>query len=235
MAQLYVVPTPIGNLEDITLRALRVLKEVDTILAEDTRTTARLLKAYKIETPLQSFHMHNEHTRAPRIAEDIAAGQSIAIVTDAGMPGISDPGFLLVRACVERGVPVVCLPGASAAITALVGSGLPCDSFAFEGFLPHKKGRNAKVKEIAERTCTTILYEAPTRLLKLLCELQGACGNEREVVVARELTKIHEEYKRGTVDDLIQHFTDITPLGEIVVIVAPKPKKRTNTYQQVQS
>ncbi len=225
MNPLIVIPTPIGNLEDITLRALRHLREADLIMAEDTRTTARLLKAYDIETPVRSYHMHNEHAVVERIAEQIAVGQRIALVSDAGTPGISDPGFLLVRKCVEAGIDVVCLPGATAAITAIVGSGLPCDRFFFEGFLPHKKGRLSRLEAIAARDVATILYEAPTRLVKLLEQAAEILGEDREIVVARELTKLHEEYKRGTVGELIAHYTAAPPLGEIVVVIAPIPKE----------
>ncbi|MDO4771222.1 16S rRNA (cytidine(1402)-2'-O)-methyltransferase [Porphyromonas sp.] len=236
MNPLIIIPTPIGNLEDITLRALRCMREADLIVAEDTRTTQRLLKAYEISTPVRSYHMHNEHSVAAGIVQQILLGHKIALVSDAGTPGISDPGFYLVRECVEAGIEVVCLPGATALIPALVGSGLPCDKFYFEGFLPHKKGRKSRIEAIATRDVTTILYEAPTRLIKLLEQVRESVGNEREIVVVRELTKIHEEYVRGTADQLLTHFEAKPPLGEIVVIIAPKEKEisqHTNKYQHL--
>lgn len=225
MYPLTIIPTPIGNLEDITLRALRCLKEADVIMAEDTRTTAKLLKAYDIDTLVRSYHMHNEHSVVASIATQITAGHRVALVSDAGMPGISDPGFLLVRHCVEQGIEVECLPGASASITALVGSGLPCDRFFFEGFLPHKKGRLSRLEAIAVRDVTSILYESPIRLVKLLEQAIEVMGEEREAVVVRELTKLHEEYRRGTLADLYHHYCTTQPLGEIVVLIAPQPKE----------
>jgi 16S rRNA (cytidine1402-2'-O)-methyltransferase len=219
MSKLFVVPTPIGNLEDITLRALRVLKEVDMILAEDTRTTHRLLSHYQIETRLQSYHIFNEHQKTSEIADRILAGETLALVSDAGTPSISDPGFLLVRACLEREVEVECLPGPTALIPALVNSGFPCEKFCFEGFLPHKKGRKTRLTELAAEPRTIILYESPHRIVRMLQELQQAMGDERRCSVSRELTKIHEETRRGTFTELLAYFTSREPRGEMVVVV----------------
>ena len=219
MSKLYVVPTPIGNLEDITLRALRVLKEVDLILAEDTRTTRKLLSHYQIETRLQSYHIFNEHQKTSEIADRILAGESLALVSDAGTPSISDPGFMLVRACLEREVEVECLPGPTALIPALVNSGFPCEKFCFEGFLPHKKGRKTRLSELAAETRTIILYESPHRIVRVLQELQQVMGDERKCSVSRELTKIHEETRRGTFTELLSYFTSKEPRGEMVVVV----------------
>ena len=221
--KLYLVPTPIGNLEDITLRALRVLREeVDVILAEDTRTSGNLLKHYDISKPMQAFHLNNEHVVVERIAERIANGERMALVTDAGTPAISDPGFMLVRECLRRGVPVECLPGATAFVPALVNSGLAADHFIFEGFLPHKKGRQTKIKQIADNEYTTILYESPFRLVKTLEQLAEVTGPERRVSVARELTKIHEENVRGTLDEVIKYFKEKEVKGEIVIVLEGK-------------
>ena len=219
MSKLYVVPTPIGNLEDITLRALRVLKEVDLILAEDTRTTHRLLSHYQIETRLQSYHIFNEHQKTSEIADRILAGETLALVSDAGTPSISDPGFMLVRACLEREVEVECLPGPTALIPALVNSGFPCEKFCFEGFLPHKKGRKTRLTELAAEPRTIILYESPHRIVRVLQELQQVMGDERKCSVSRELTKIHEETRRGTFTELLAYFTSKEPRGEMVVVV----------------
>jgi 16S rRNA (cytidine1402-2'-O)-methyltransferase len=219
MSKLYVVPTPIGNLEDITLRALRVLKEVDMILAEDTRTTHRLLSHYQIETRLQSYHIFNEHQKTSEIADRILAGETLALVSDAGTPSISDPGFMLVRACLEREVEVECLPGPTALIPALVNSGFPCEKFCFEGFLPHKKGRKTRLTELAAEPRTIILYESPHRIVRILQELQQVMGDERKCSVSRELTKIHEETRRGTFAELLAYFTSKEPRGELVVVV----------------
>ena len=216
---LYLVPTPVGNLEDITLRALRILGEVELIMAEDTRTTKRLLSHYDIGTPLRSFHAHNEHAATPRVIEQLQAGATYALVSDAGTPGISDPGFLLVRACVAAGIKVECLPGATALIPALVGSGLPCDSFYFEGFLPHKKGRQTRLKYLATLPHTFALYESPHRLVKCLGQLIDHCGADRPVAVVRELTKLHEEYRRGTLAEVLAHYESNSPKGEIVIVV----------------
>lgn len=219
MSKLYVVPTPIGNLEDITLRAIRILKEVDLILAEDTRTTHRLLSHYRIETRLQSYHIFNEHQKTSEIADRILAGETLALVSDAGTPSISDPGFMLVRACLERDVDVECLPGPTALIPALVNSGFPCDKFCFEGFLPHKKGRKTRLAELAAEPRTIILYESPHRIVRVLKELQQVMGDERKCSVSRELTKIHEETRRGTFTELITYFSSKEPRGEMVVVV----------------
>lgn len=217
---LYVVPTPIGNLEDITLRALRVLKEVSVVLAEDTRTSRRLLDHYGIATSLRAFHAFNEHAVVERVVDELASGIDMALVSDAGTPGISDPGFLLVRACVRRGVKVECLPGPTAFVPALVASGLPCDTFHFEGFLPHKKGRQTRLKYLAELPHTFVLYESPFRLLKCLDELTAVCGTDRQACVARELSKLHEEVKTASLAELKTHFSKKEVKGEIVVVVA---------------
>ncbi len=217
---LYIVPTPIGNLEDITLRALRILKEVDLILAEDTRTSKRLLQHYGIETPLRSFHAHNEHKTVDQIVEQLEGGTKIALISDAGTPGISDPGFLLSRACVKNDIRIECLPGATALVPALVASGLPCDKFFFEGFLPHKKGRQTRLIYLSELPYTFVLYESPHRLVKCLNQLGEFCGMDRMACVARELTKLHEEIKTGTVESLLAHFGEKKIKGEIVIVVA---------------
>jgi len=219
MSKLYLVPTPIGNLEDITLRAIRVLKEVDGILAEDTRTSGNLLRHLDISKPMTAFHIRNEHQVVERIADRIAAGETLALVTDAGTPAISDPGFLLVRECVKRGIEVECLPGPTAFVPALVNSGLPAEKFIFEGFLPHKKGRQTKLQAVANYQYTTILYESPFRLLKTLQQLAEVCGNERQVSVSRELTKIHEENTRGSLAEVIEHFSKKEIKGEIVIVL----------------
>ena len=222
MPKLFLVPTPIGNLEDITLRAIRILKEVDVVYAEDTRTSGNLLRHLGIEKPMQAFHIHNEHQQAERIAEHIASGITAALLTDAGTPGISDPGFMLVRECLRQGVEVECLPGPTAFVPALINSGLPAERFIFEGFLPHKKGRNTKIKEIADYSYTTILYESPFRLVKTLQQLIEVCGGERHVSVARELTKIHEENARGTLEEVCAYFSQKEVKGEIVIILEGK-------------
>ena len=219
---LYVVPTPVGNLEDITLRALRVLKEVDLILAEDTRTSSVLLKHYDIHTPLKSHHKFNEHETSDQMAERIAAGLNVALISDAGTPGISDPGFMLVRACVERSVEVQCLPGATAFVPALVDSGLPCDRFYFEGFLPQKKGRQTRLQQLAQQEHTMIIYESPFRLQKTLEQLAEYLGQDRHASVSREISKKFEDTQRGTIAELIAHYKEHTPKGEIVIIVDGK-------------
>ncbi len=220
---LYLVPTPIGNLEDITLRALRVLKEVSLILAEDTRTSRFLLNHFNIETPLRSFHAHNEHAVLQDLVRQLEGGADMALVSDAGTPGISDPGFLLVRACVKAGIKVECLPGATAFVPALVASGLPCDRFHFEGFLPHKKGRQTRLKYLAELPETFVLYESPHRLVRCLEELAEHCSAAREACVCRELTKMHEEKISAPISELIALFKSRTAVkGEIVVVVAGK-------------
>ena len=219
---LYVVPTPIGNLEDITLRALRVLKEADLILAEDTRTSSVLLKHYDIHTPLKSHHKFNEHETSNEMAELILGGLNVALISDAGTPGISDPGFMLVRACVERGVEVQCLPGATAFVPALVDSGLPCDRFYFEGFLPQKKGRQTRLMKLAEQEHTMIIYESPFRLQKTLEQLAEYLGGERLASVSREISKVYEETRRGSLAELVQSFKEHPAKGEIVIIVDGK-------------
>ena len=219
MSKLYLIPTPVGNLEDITLRALRLLKEVDYILAEDTRTTAVLLKHFEIKTKCFAHHQFNEHQSVERIATDILAGQTVALVTDAGTPAISDPGFLLVRACVEKGVEVECLPGATAFVPALVSSALPCDRFCFEGFLPHKKGRQTKLESLKDESRTMIFYESPFRILKTLTQFAETFGGDRRAATCREISKKFEEVRRGTLSDLIQHFTENEPKGEFVIVV----------------
>ncbi len=219
MGKLYIVPTPIGNLEDITLRALRILKEVSFVLAEDTRTSRKLFSHFEISTRLVAYHMHNEHKTVDNFVEQIASGGDVALISDAGTPAISDPGFLLVRQCVEAGLEVECLPGATALIPALINSALPADRFVFEGFLPHKKGRQTRIAELAENKYTFILYESPHRLLKTLSQLADVLGKDRKASVSRELSKIYEENKRGSLEELIEHFSQKTIKGEIVIIV----------------
>ena len=223
MSKLFLVPTPIGNLKDITLRALEVLGSVDLILAEDTRQTKKLLDHYNISTPLQSHHMYNEHKSAESICAKILNGQTIALVSDAGTPGISDPGFLLVRTCLEREIPVETLPGPTALIPALVNSGLPSDRFCFEGFLPPKKGRNKRITALEEETRTMVFYESPYRLIKTLDELALHFGSDRNACVSRELSKIYEENVKGTLSFLSEYYTNKPPKGEIVIVVAGKP------------
>ena len=221
--KLYLVPTPIGNLEDITLRALRVLKEVSLVLAEDTRTSKRLFQHYDIDTPLRAFHAHHEHKVTDSLVEQLQAGAAWALVTDAGSPGISDPGFLLVRACVAAGVPVEALPGATAMVPALTASGLPADKFHFEGFLPHKKGRQTRLQYLAELPVTFVLYESPYRLVKCLDQLIEHCGAERPACVARELTKMFEEVRTTTLGELREYYADKDKVkGEIVLVVGGK-------------
>ena len=216
---LYVVPTPVGNLEDITLRALRVLKEVDLVLAEDTRTSSILFKHYDIHTPLQSYHKFNEHQTVEKLCEQLQSGVNMALISDAGTPSISDPGFLLIRACVERDIEVVCLPGSTAFVPALVNSGLPINEFAFYGFLPLKKGRNTMLQTLAQEQKTFVLYESPFRLVKTLQALATTLGNQRKASVSREISKIHEETKRGTLEELENYYTTNPPKGEIVIVV----------------
>ena len=222
--KLFIVPTPIGNLEDITLRAISTLKNVDLILAEDTRTSGKLLKHFEISTPMHSHHMHNEHKTLEGILKKLKNGTQIALISDAGTPAISDPGFLLTRACVENDIPVDCLPGATAFVPALVNSGLPNDKFVFEGFLPVKKGRQTRLLLLAEEPRTIILYESPHKLLKTLSNLCEYFGEERQVSVSRELTKLFEETKRGTAKSILDYYTNRTPKGEIVIVVAGKSK-----------
>lgn len=220
MSKLYVVPTPVGNLEDMTYRAIRVLKEVDLILAEDTRTSSVLLKHFDIKTPQHSHHKFNEHQTSMSVVNRIKAGQTIALISDAGTPAISDPGFLLVRTCVENDVEVECLPGATAFVPALVCSGLPNDRFCFEGFLPQKKGRQSRLKALQEEKRTMIFYESPYRLVRLLGELIDIFGEERRVSVSREISKLHEETQRGTLAEVKAYYTEHAPKGEIVVCVS---------------
>ena len=222
MGKLFLVPTPIGNLEDMTFRAVRVLKEADLILAEDTRNSGKLLKHFEIQTPMQSHHMHNEHKTVDAIVSRVQAGQTIALISDAGTPAISDPGFLLTRACVEAGVEVDCLPGATAFVPALVNSGLPNDKFVFEGFLPVKKGRQTRLKLLAEEIRTMIFYESPHKLIKTLGNFAKYFGEGRKLSVSREITKLHEETVRGTAREVLQYYTDHPPKGEIVIVVEGK-------------
>ena len=222
MGKLYLVPTPIGNLEDITLRAIKVLKEVDLILAEDTRTSGKLLKHFEINTPLQSHHMHNEHKQLDALVNKLKGEITIALISDAGTPAISDPGFLLTRACVENGIAVECLPGATAFVPALVNSGLPNDRFVFEGFLPLKKGRQTRLEQLAEESRTLVFYESPHKLLKTLTQFVAYFGADRPVSVSRELTKLYEETVRGTLSELVEHFTSHPPKGEFVIVVGGK-------------
>lgn len=219
MGILYIVPTPVGNLEDITMRALRLLKECDLILAEDTRTTGKLLKHFEIKTPMASHHKFNEHQTVSQFSTRIEAGETICLVSDAGTPCISDPGFMLVRACAEKEIEVQCLPGATAFVPALVNSGLPNDRFCFEGFLPQKKGRQTKIKNLADETRTMIFYESPYRLVKTLSQLSDAFGSDRPASVTREISKIYEETKRGTLLELKNYFEEKGVKGEIVIIV----------------
>lgn len=223
---LYIVPTPVGNLEDMTFRAIRVLKEADLILAEDTRTTSVLLKHFEIENKMLSHHKFNEHQTVAAVAARIKAGETVALVSDAGTPAISDPGFMLTRECVEQGIEVQCLPGATAFVPALVDSGLPNDRFCFEGFLPQKKGRQTKIKEIAEEARTTIIYESPYRIVKTLAQMEEIMGSERRVSVTREISKKFEETVRGTIAEVKAHFEANEPKGEFVMVVSGKEIKK---------
>jgi 16S rRNA (cytidine1402-2'-O)-methyltransferase len=232
MGKLYIVPTPIGNLEDITLRAIRILEEADLILAEDTRTSSVLLKHYNIATRLTSHHKFNEHRTVERIAEQILAGENIALISDAGTPSISDPGFLLTRTCLNMGVEVECLPGATAFVPALVNSGFPSDRFCFEGFLPQKKGRQKKLKELTDETRTMIFYESPYRLVKALEQFMEYFGPERRVSVSRELSKLFEENFRGTVTEVLAHFKAKTIKGEIVIVLEGKPDPKISGKEE---
>lgn len=239
MAKLFVVPTPVGNLEDMTFRAISVLKQTDLILAEDTRTSSVLMQHYDIHVPMQSHHKFNEHETSAQMAEKIAGGLNVALVSDAGTPGISDPGFMLVRECVKRGIEVECLPGPTAFVPALVQSGLPTEKFCFEGFLPQKKGRETRLREIAQETRTMIIYESPYRLLKTLQQLAQVMGEERPAAVCREISKRFAETQRGTLAELIGHFAEVEPKGEIVLVVSgasegPKEKKiHRNKYKNI--
>lgn len=222
MGKLYVVPTPVGNMEDMTFRAIRILKEADLILAEDTRTSGILLKHYEIKNAMQSHHKFNEHQTVESIVNRIKGGQTVALISDAGTPGISDPGFLVVRECVRNGIEVQCLPGATAFVPALVSSGLPDERFCFEGFLPQKKGRMTRLNALKEETRTMIFYESPYRLLKTLTQFAEIFGADRPVSVCREISKIHEESVGGTLQEVIAHFTETEPRGEIVIILGGK-------------
>ena len=222
MSKLYIVPTPIGNLEDITLRAIRILKETEMVYAEDTRVTKRLLNHLEIKKTVAPFHAHNEHKTLSRAIDTIKANNSTVLVSDAGTPAISDPGFLLVRECIANDIEIECLPGPAALIPALVASGFPCDRFVFEGFLPHKKGRQTRLKVIAEEKRTSILYESPHRLVKCLGQIVEFMGEDRKVCVARELTKIYEEYKRGTASEIKAYYEEHPPKGEIVIVIEGK-------------
>ena len=234
MAKLTVVPTPVGNLEDMTFRAIRVLKEADLILAEDTRTTGILLKHFEIQNKMQSHHKFNEHKTVEQIAARIKGGENIALVSDAGTPAISDPGFMLVRECVRQGVDVECLPGATAFVSALVQSGFPCDRFCFEGFLPQKKGRNKHLQSLASEPRTMIFYESPFRVVKTLEQFAEVFGPERMAAVSRELTKKFEQTVRGTLAEVADYFREHTPKGEFVIVVAglPKPGKNMDTESE---
>ncbi len=232
MAKLYIVPTPIGNLDDITLRAVDTLRSVDFILAEDTRTSAVLLKHLGIEKRMYSHHKFNEHATVRQVADAIAGGRDVALVSDAGTPGISDPGFLLVRTCVEEGIEVETLPGATALIPAVVQSGFPCDRFCFEGFLPQKKGRAKRIAALGDEPRTIIIYESPYRVVKCLEQLAEAMGAERQVAVVREITKKFEQTVRGTLAEAIDHFRRNEPRGEFVIVVAGKPSKKASAEQR---
>ncbi|WP_297704553.1 16S rRNA (cytidine(1402)-2'-O)-methyltransferase [uncultured Eudoraea sp.] len=220
--KLFIVPTPIGNLEDITFRAIKVLKEVSLILAEDTRTSNKLLQHYNIDTPMQSHHMHNEHKTVDGIVQRLKSGEQIALISDAGTPAISDPGFLLSRASIEQGIEIECLPGATAFVPALVNSGLPNDRFVFEGFLPIKKGRQTRLNDLSEETRTMVFYESPHKLLKTLSQFVTYFGPKRSISVSRELTKMYEETIRGTISEVLEHFENKPPKGEFVIVVAGK-------------
>ena len=231
--KLYIVPTPIGNLEDITLRAINVLKSVDVVLAEDTRTSGNLLKHLGISKPMHSYHVHNEHQTVVRVVERILKGETMALVSDAGTPAVSDPGFLLVRECIQNGIPIECLPGPTAFVPALVNSGLPSDRFTFEGFLPHKKGRQTRLQNLVSEERTMIFYESPHRLLKALQQFSEYFGADRQVSVSRELTKIYEENIRGTITEVLAYFSEKTIKGEIVIVLAGKAeeKKSSDKYE----
>lgn len=234
MSKLFVVPTPVGNLEDMTFRAIRILKEADLILAEDTRTSGVLLKHFEIQNKMTSYHKFNEHKTVENIISRLESGETIALISDAGTPGISDPGFLVVRACVQAGIEVECLPGATAFVPALVVSGIPCDRFIFEGFLPQKKGRQTRIKELSEETKTIVFYESPHRVVKMLEQLIEFFGDDRQVSASREISKLHEETIRGTLKEVLDHFKAHEPRGEFVLIVEGKelPLKEKKTYSK---
>lgn len=225
MGTLYIIPTPVGNMEDMTLRAIRILKEADLVLAEDTRTSGILLKHFDIQNHLMSHHKFNEHGTTAGIVERLKVGQTIALISDAGTPGISDPGFLLAREAAREGITVQTLPGATACIPAIVSSGLPCDKFCFEGFLPQKKGRQTHLDSLKDEPRTMVFYESPYRLLKTLQQFAEHFGSDRQVSVAREISKVHEEHVRGTLEEVIRHFTETAPRGEIVIVLAGKNNK----------
>lgn len=235
MGKLYLIPTPVGNLEDITLRALRLLKEVDLILAEDTRTTSKLLRHYEITTPLASHHKFNEHQTVEKIAERLMKGENIALVSDAGTPGISDPGFLLTKTCIEHGLETECLPGATAFVPALVNSGFPCEKFCFEGFLPQKKGRMRRLQALADETRSIVFYESPYRLAKALEQMIQVFGDDRQACVAREISKIHESFKRGSLRELYDFYSKNGVKGEIVLIIAAKAKNNVGNSEIYES
>lgn len=222
MSKLFLVPTPIGNLKDFTLRAIETLRQADLILAEDTRTSGKLLKHYEITTPMQSHHMHNEHKTVQGIVEKIKSGETVALISDAGTPAISDPGFLLVRSCIENDLDVECLPGATAFIPALVMSGIPCDRFVFEGFLPQKKGRLTRLKQLQDETRTMVFYESPHKLIRTLTDFLANFGEDRPISVSRELTKLYEETRRGTIREVYDYFNDKAVKGEFVIVLAGK-------------
>jgi 16S rRNA (cytidine1402-2'-O)-methyltransferase len=234
LSKLYVVPTPVGNLEDMTFRAVRILKEVDFILAEDTRTTGFLLKHFDIKNHIQSHHKFNEHNTVDWIVSRIKAGESVAVVSDAGTPGISDPGFLLARECIAQGIEVECLPGATAFVPALINSGLPIDRFMFEGFLPQKKGRRTRLEELSTESRTMVFYESPYRVLKTLVQLAASFGVERKASVSREISKLYEQTIRGSLEELIHWFTENEPRGEFVIVVAGKEDKKTVKHFNLQ-
>lgn len=232
MYMLYLIPTPVGNLEDITLRALRVLKEVDLILAEDTRTSGLLLKHFDIHQPMLSYHKFNEHQTVHQIVERLLAGADVAVISDAGTPGISDPGFLVAREAIRAGIEVSCLPGATAFVPALVSSGLPCDKFCFEGFLPQKKGRQTRLQQLAAETRTIIFYESPHRVVKTLQQFAEVFGLDRPVAVCREISKMHEQTVRGTMQEALTHFQEHEPRGEFVIIVGGAPTTNNESKQK---
>ncbi|MBR3513189.1 MAG: 16S rRNA (cytidine(1402)-2'-O)-methyltransferase [Bacteroidaceae bacterium] len=232
MYMLYLIPTPVGNLEDITLRALRVLKEVDLILAEDTRTSGLLLKHFDIHQPMLSYHKFNEHQTVHQIVERLLAGADVAVISDAGTPGISDPGFLVAREAIRAGIEVSCLPGATAFVPALVSSGLPCDKFCFEGFLPQKKGRQTRLQQLAAETRTIIFYESPHRVVKTLQQFAEVFGQDRPVAVCREISKMHEQTVRGTMQEALTHFQEHEPRGEFVIIVGGAPTTNNESKQK---
>ena len=232
MSKLYIVPTPVGNFDDMTFRAINTLREVDLILAEDTRTSSVLLRHFDISTPMQSHHKYNEHTAVERVADMLEEGRRIALISDAGTPGISDPGFLLSRECRRRGIDVECLPGATAFVPALVDSGLPCDRFHFEGFLPVKKGRKTRLGILAEKEETVVMYESPHRITRTLGELAETFGPEREAAVVREISKKFESHYRGTLGELLEEFTSNQPKGEFVIVIDGKKKERPARRQQ---